>query len=266
MRPVATFKSLFLNELGVQGLPLAPKWPCAGRWLLVALCTIPVGIGQAQEPGNQTSEALSSSVVSSTARPAVTTGSDALENQPSENQPSLKMDLGVVASQGTQDQQAAEPSAHAVVTSPQSGWAEDSRTPALRERVQAYWAARIKRDFASAYNFLTPAYRGVESREIYAGRFSSMMKWDRAEVAEVRYEGEGLANVFVVVDYRMTSPFDDIDRASRSRLSEKWILEEGTWSLAPAWPPLPSAPQAAREGNTSEASPAAITDPVKGDQ
>lgn len=115
------------------------------------------------------------------------------------------------------DQQYREPTA-----------SELQREPALRERVEARWAALINGDFATAYEFSTPSFRAKYTATEYASFFGSHVQWHFASVKEVRYDREDQAGV--IVDLTLTVPLAGAESFKTTvPTPENWSYIEGKW-------------------------------------
>jgi len=106
---------------------------------------------------------------------------------------------------------------------------DDPRSQALVARVQALWAAKIKRDFAAVYEFETPEYRAQFSAEAFAKRFGGGVNWRGIEVIELRYDDERNATVGILLDYTHLHPFTDQEVRNQSLLREHWTEVSDQW-------------------------------------
>ncbi|MEZ5582920.1 MAG: hypothetical protein R3F37_09255 [Candidatus Competibacteraceae bacterium] len=106
---------------------------------------------------------------------------------------------------------------------------------ALEERVSARWAALIKRDFAVAYEFQTPAYREVYSIEAFNQQFGAAAKWTQATVEKITMqtssEESNLLTADVVVNIHYTVPFPSAENPTQTSgfVNERWLRKEGQW-------------------------------------
>jgi hypothetical protein len=105
---------------------------------------------------------------------------------------------------------------------------DDAETRALVERVRARWAAKLKRDFTTAYGFESPEYRAENSADAYAARYGGMVKWHGVDITSVRYDDDGAATVYVDVDHTVHSPFDAGDIRQSITMTERWSRSDGT--------------------------------------
>lgn len=105
----------------------------------------------------------------------------------------------------------------------QSGSAEDR----LSERAHARWQALIKADFDQAYEFETPGYRAVFSKQAFQNRFGRHVRWQDAEVRAVTLDGD-TAEVRVLISYQALTPEGQLIDGSQP-IWERWQLVDGEW-------------------------------------
>ena len=103
----------------------------------------------------------------------------------------------------------------------------------LEARATARWKLLEQRDWSSAYDYMSPAYREVFTRRMYEGRFSYMVEWELTSVEVVNYDAAAaVASVAVRV---MSRPVKQTSAASKAigavptRFVEQWILQDGEW-------------------------------------
>ena len=103
----------------------------------------------------------------------------------------------------------------------------------LLERAEARWHALEAREWGSAYEYTSPAYREVFTRDMYERKFSYMVEWELTSVDFVNYDARAaVASVAVGV---MSQPAKHTSAASAAigavpaRLVEQWILVDGEW-------------------------------------
>ena len=102
--------------------------------------------------------------------------------------------------------------------------APDNRPPeeVVKARAQARWDALLKEDYATAYSYLGPGSRAVNSMEAYKAAVPKNF-YKAAQVHSVVCETPESCMVDVRVDY--------LFRGSRIKtpLAETWIKQEGNW-------------------------------------
>lgn len=120
-----------------------------------------------------------------------------------------------------------EPAAPENVAEASPAWL-DAQKPRIAARAQARWAALIKGDFATAYQFETPAYRSVFSAQQFQSQFGGAAMWTMAKVNSVRYDQNNVALVSVDVHYTVALPASVGHTASRV-MQERWLYTDGDW-------------------------------------
>src|SRR6185369_9120231 len=95
---------------------------------------------------------------------------------------------------------------------------------AVKERVNARWAALIKGDMDAAYGFLSPTSRETVSLATYASRIGKI-RYTSATVESVNCEAEACkVDLKVTYDYPVPGK---IMRGIQTPLSETWVLDKG---------------------------------------
>lgn len=82
-----------------------------------------------------------------------------------------------------------------------------------------------------AYQFLSPASRGLMSFESYRARFGGRAIWKSAQVHRVLCESADRCVATIKVSYRPVPPRGSIDVIETS-VDEVWLLESGQWWLS----------------------------------
>ena len=99
--------------------------------------------------------------------------------------------------------------------------AEQSPEQVVKARAQARWDALVKGDIETAYSYLGPGSRAVNSLEAYK---ASVRKgfWTGAEVESVKCEAES-CEVSSRIEYQY--------RGGRFKtpLAETWVKQQGNW-------------------------------------
>jgi hypothetical protein len=103
----------------------------------------------------------------------------------------------------------------------------------LVARVEARWRALEALDYATAYDFMSPAYRAVFTREMYLTQFSYMAERKLTSVEILNYDAPAaVASVVVGV---MSRPVKQTSAASAAigavsvKSVEQWVLRNNTW-------------------------------------
>lgn len=112
----------------------------------------------------------------------------------------------------------------------------DAEQARLLERVALRWRALEQRDFGAAYEFTSPAYREVFSKNLYEKKFSYMVEWELTGVEFLTYDAD--AAVASVTARVMSSPVKHTSAASAAlgavptRQVEKWVFVDGQWWIS----------------------------------
>jgi len=98
---------------------------------------------------------------------------------------------------------------------------EQSPEQVVKARAQARWDALVKGDIETAYGFLGPGSRAVNSLEAYKASIRKDF-WTDAKVESVKCEGD-TCEVSARIEYKF--------RGSRTKtpLEETWIRQQGNW-------------------------------------
>lgn len=100
----------------------------------------------------------------------------------------------------------------------------------LEKRVAARWEALIRRDFAAAYEFTTPAYRKTSSLDAFKRNFGNgKVVWRRVDVVSVDFQGDKAATVGVKIHilYYPPQSVQPVEMATHDQ--ESWVYEDGQW-------------------------------------
>lgn len=97
----------------------------------------------------------------------------------------------------------------------------------VTQRVEERWAALIKSDFETAWNYTQPAYRAIVKQTNYAKTFGSAGQWRGVQVHQVSCEAER-CTVRIRLTTRVTvPPFRGHDLVGA--MDETWVREDGQW-------------------------------------
>ena len=109
----------------------------------------------------------------------------------------------------------------------------EEQLAALHKRVEARWSALGQGDYGSVYTFMSPAYRSVFTKEMYAQQFSSVVERELTSVEILNYDAPAaVASVAVGVMSRpakLTSAAAAILDAKPVTVTEQWILRNNIW-------------------------------------
>lgn len=99
----------------------------------------------------------------------------------------------------------------------------------VKGRAEARWVALCGRDFESAYQFESPAYRQVVTFDRFRSRFGESAVWRGAEATSVELDEQGeSADVVLTLDYTSALPTGETYEGRRG-ITEKWVHSEGEW-------------------------------------
>ena len=100
----------------------------------------------------------------------------------------------------------------------------------LRERVQAWWDAAIKGDFAKAYSLEAPAYRASVPFDEYALRMGrKQVRWKMATLKELRYDRPDAAEAIIALDFSFALPGTDQIAETKADIRDQWTFSDGKW-------------------------------------
>src|SRR5690625_1360812 len=109
---------------------------------------------------------------------------------------------------------------------------EDARSPEeiVAERAQAWWQARLDKDFCAAWEMATPGFREATSREIFIdGKSIGNIRHLDAEVMHVECE-EQVCEATVDVFYQpVGAPGALAKMKTKTTNKEKWLKIDGQW-------------------------------------
>ncbi len=102
----------------------------------------------------------------------------------------------------------------------------------VKDRAQARWGRMMAGDFAGAYAFETPAYRGTIDLEQYIAQFGNAVRWLGATVDRVEIDPDGQrALVEITLDIQSQAPLGGGVASSVQPITEHWISDQGNWWL-----------------------------------
>jgi hypothetical protein len=116
--------------------------------------------------------------------------------------------------------------------------AEPGSSPArvLEQRAVARWNLLIAGKAAEAYDYLSPGYRALKTREQYALDLKDRpVRWKGASFGSVDCPPPGeYCDVIVEVDYELQSTLPGVGTLkSKGPVTERWIEVDGVWYLVP---------------------------------
>ena len=103
----------------------------------------------------------------------------------------------------------------------------------LDQRVHERWLALEQKDFEKAWEYNSPSYRAIFSKQLYARKFSYAVEWELTGVEIVNYDGvAAVASVVVRVMSKPTKQTSSVSLAIGAiptTRSERWIFAERQW-------------------------------------
>ena len=113
-----------------------------------------------------------------------------------------------------------------------SHW-DDAQRSALEQRVRDRFDALTARDYDKAWEYTTPSYRAIFSKQLYARKFSYALRLELTGVEIVNYDSDAaVASVVVRVMSKptlQTSTASMLIGATPSSLGEKWVFSQDQW-------------------------------------
>lgn len=111
----------------------------------------------------------------------------------------------------------------------------DNEKNKLDNRVLNYWNAKITHDFKTAYGFLTPGMRKIESVQSYVMRMgTSKINWINAKIVNKKCSQPDLCEVSILIEYEYQF---NVPGAGNNKIqvetpsNEKWILKDNMWYI-----------------------------------
>ena len=104
---------------------------------------------------------------------------------------------------------------------------ESQPSESLKQRVTAFWEARLKGDEATAYQYEAYAYTGEMTATQYIQARSPALKY-MAYTIDTIQEQENEAQVTVKLQYQMTVP-GMVDLPLATAIKERWVRFDNTW-------------------------------------
>ena len=110
---------------------------------------------------------------------------------------------------------------------------DDAQRNILEQRVRDRFQALVARDFEKVWEYSTPSYRAIFSKQLYAKKFSYAVELQLTGVEVVNYDSDAaVASVVVRVmskPTKQTSTASMLIGATPSSLGEKWVFSQGQW-------------------------------------
>jgi hypothetical protein len=113
-------------------------------------------------------------------------------------------------------------------STPGGGLSKDTppevKQQAVRERVNARWAALIKGDMDTAYGFLSPTSRETVTLDAFRARRGAL-RWTGATIESIACEAEACkVELKVTYDYPVQGA---VMKGIQTPMSETWVVDKG---------------------------------------
>lgn len=97
---------------------------------------------------------------------------------------------------------------------------------------KARWDSIIKHEFGETYQYETPTYKAVFTKDLYVNQFSDSIDWRLTEIESIKYDpATHVATVVVVVETkpRNSKELDASLKTVSIKIHEKWLHDKGRW-------------------------------------
>ena len=110
---------------------------------------------------------------------------------------------------------------------------DDAQRGVLEQRVRDRFDALAARDYDTAWEYTTPSYRAIFSKQLYVKKFSYAVDLELTGVEVVNYDSDAaVASVVVRVmskPTKQTSTASVLIGATPRSLGEKWLFSQDQW-------------------------------------
>ncbi|WP_220463798.1 hypothetical protein [Sediminihaliea albiluteola] len=110
---------------------------------------------------------------------------------------------------------------------------DEEQRQALLERVTERWRALEQGDYATSWEYTSPAFRKAFPKNLYLKKFSYAVRWELTGVDVLNYDDEAVvASVVVGVmshPTKLTSAASQAVGAIPRELRERWVFVDGEW-------------------------------------
>lgn len=105
----------------------------------------------------------------------------------------------------------------------------------LDARAVERWNLLIAKDFAKAYEYLSPGIRSTKSKEKYAQELSGTpVKWEKVQFLNKECASADSCKVLVQIDYEVTIPSAGVGKVKvPAPVEEQWVRLKGKWYFVP---------------------------------
>lgn len=102
----------------------------------------------------------------------------------------------------------------------------------LKAQAKARWETITNHKFGETYNYETPTYKAVFTKDLYINQFSYGVDWNLTKIEDIQYDPA--TNVATVVVSVKTKPrnskgLDISVKTASVEIREKWLHIKGRW-------------------------------------
>ena len=98
----------------------------------------------------------------------------------------------------------------------------------LKERVLAYWQAKIEGRSETAYGFVSPEARKVLTYKHFLSQMKGVGRWQSARFRDAKCNGDSCAAT-IIVEIKMRLPRFPEEIHTTAPVTEKWYRKDGQW-------------------------------------
>lgn len=112
---------------------------------------------------------------------------------------------------------------------------EKDESGKLDNRVVDFWNFKIDRNFAEAYDFLSPGWKSNENQESFIRRMSiSAVKWTSVKLLSKKCRQKDLCVIKVEIGYEYQFRGAVSEKMQvETTLAENWIMKDNIWYNIP---------------------------------
>lgn len=111
------------------------------------------------------------------------------------------------------------------------GYSKEER---LDRRIEAYYAALMARDYATAYEFLTPGYRAKQGIAGHYASFPPIVRYENAKLVKKECATENACRVTIMATFVFTADMKEVKGVrTSSTIPERWVYIDDEWWMLP---------------------------------
>ncbi len=99
----------------------------------------------------------------------------------------------------------------------------------LKERVLAYWRAKIDGRVETAYGFVSPEARKVLTYKHFLGQMKGVGRWRSVRFSGAECSSDDNCAATVIVEIKMRLPRFPEEIHTTAPVTEKWYRKDGRW-------------------------------------